>query len=211
MPSWQEAVSTAMSMASGKRVGRFPSLTNREASGLILFARQVMEYAVGQGHPVTFDWYAFALSALGWRKRGDVFDMSTAHQIANYPTSTELWSALEMMASQLDEAKVPFELVRDPGGTETTYKRIAEDAWQHMQRESPLDAQASTATANANKGNGGKSKPAASSTSTPATSRAVAPVPAGAARDRGERSSNGGDLGTIALIGLVALAIFADD
>lgn len=200
---WREAISFALSQAPGKRVGRFPTLTNREASGLILFARQVTEYAVGKGHPVSFDWYAFALTALGWRKSGDVFDMSTKQQISAFPASTELWGALEQLASRLDEAKVPFELVRDPTGTESTYKRLAEDAWTFMQRESPLDAAASQVTAQQRKASATASKPRA----IPASSSAQREQARGGGTDNGK---SGAGWGAVILIALVAYAATRD-
>jgi hypothetical protein len=197
-----------MSMASGKRTpAGFPQLTNREASGLILFARQVSEYATGKGHPLAFDWYAFALAALGWKQRGDLFDMSTAQQVKVYAPSTELWSALQAMGSKLDELQVPFELVRDPAGTEGTYKRIAEDAWAFMQRESPADASAAIATSAART----KQTPAMPATPHRQTPARELPVASAPRRERDRESDSGGGIGTILLIGLLAYAFSDDD
>jgi hypothetical protein len=141
MPSpttWQDAVSLAMSNAPGKRTAiGVPRISNTEASGLILFGAAVAAYAKATKHPFDFDWYGFGLPALGWRKPGDKFLMTAEQQQAEYPSSSELWSALQAAARQLDEQGVPFKLVRSPLGTPGTYAELARVAWERMKRESP--------------------------------------------------------------------------
>lgn len=145
--TWAEAVGLAMSNANTGRTGAgMPKLTNQQASGLIMFARDVMSYAASEGRPVAYDWYGYALPALGWEKRGDRFDTSAAHQAADYSTANALWMALQEIATQLDSAGIPFKLLSSPIGSASTYDALAKAAWVDMQANHPLDAEASKAT-----------------------------------------------------------------
>lgn len=131
----------AMSRAGdGRTPSGYPRISNLDASGLILFAREVGNYAAKRGSPIAFDWYGSALPALGWFTSGDKFKLDAKHQSAEYTASAQLWLALQQMARQLDESGVPFSLVRDVTGTTATYKQLAEDAWRQMRRESPAEA-----------------------------------------------------------------------
>lgn len=144
--TWTDAVGVAMSSTGDARTGAGnPKLTNQQASGLIMFARDVMAYAASQGRPVAYDWYGYALPALGWEKRGDRFDTTPAHQAADYPTANELWMALQEIATQLDSAGIPFKLLSSPVGSASTYDALARAAWVDMQANHPLDAEASKA------------------------------------------------------------------
>lgn len=145
--TWTDAIGMAMASANSGRTGAgMPKLTNQQASGLIMFARDVMAYAASQGRPVAYDWYGYALPALGWAKRGDRFDTTAGHQQAIYPTSNELWTALQEIATQLDSAAIPFKLTSSPIGSASTYDALAKAAWVDMQANHPLDAEASKQT-----------------------------------------------------------------
>ncbi len=111
-----------------------PKYTNREASGLIKFARNVVN-TFGKQPNVSlteWDWYAYALVALGWRKTGDKFKVDTSWQLQPYAASPQLRAALLTMAAELDEVSVPFK-PSDPRGTDATFRAMASDAWQAMQ------------------------------------------------------------------------------
>ena len=111
-----------------------PTLSNREASGLVSFARQVVNVFGRQTHLDPFDWYAWTLSVFGWTKPGDKFAVNTAHQLAAFPRAAELRAAIAKLGAQLDEAKIPFRLVVDPRGNDRSFRALAKDAWAVMQR-----------------------------------------------------------------------------
>lgn len=123
-----------------KRV-RSDKLTNREASGLIEFARAVYNKVVKTAGPsvalTPFDWFAYALPALGWFKKGDKFLMDVPHQLAQYPAALQLWTALLTLAGELDGQGVKFALPSgaDPKGSTKTYKQLALDAWDVLKKE----------------------------------------------------------------------------
>ncbi len=197
--NWTDAINVARGQASGKRTAAGnPTLTNTEASGLILFAREVAVRALIAAHPVTFDWYGFALSALGWRQAGDEFDMSARQRGATFADSNALWIALDAMARDLDAAHVPFKMVRDPTGTEGSYRELAKLAWAHMQEESPDVAAASERTTAARKARERASAPA---------KPARRDEPARAAR---REDSGGVGVGAVMLIALAAYAMFSE-
>lgn len=210
--TWKDAINFAIQRAGGTKMPGtgewsevdFPAITNRDASGLILFMRDAIVKLARAPIPAA-DWYGFALPALGWQKRGDVFNVGTQHQLARYFDGPRLWVALLNTATQLDAQGVPFKLVRDPAGTETTYNTMARDAWEHMQLESPADAAASVVTSNAKKNAG---QPAATVKRPPTTKAKPGsedrPVAPGRSEDRTVRDSGGN--GAIVVIALFALA-----
>jgi hypothetical protein len=122
---------------------RSDKLTNRDASGLIEFARAVYNKVTKTAGPnvalTPFDWYAYALPALGWFKSGDKFLMDTTHQLAQYPAALQLWTALLTLAGELDGQGVKFSIPSgaNPRGTLATYKQLATDAWDVMKKEAP--------------------------------------------------------------------------
>jgi peptidoglycan hydrolase-like protein with peptidoglycan-binding domain len=132
------------------------SWTNREASGIIAFARSAATTYAQQGITLSpFDWYVFALPALGWSHVGDRFKVDTQQQLQTYPQSTKLRLALLQMVTELDQAGQPFRLLVDPRGTNATFRALANDAWSRMQQVGEqasvlplqkLDEQPSTAT-----------------------------------------------------------------
>lgn len=113
------------------------TMTNQEASGLISFARSVFaKYGHKQDVAMTpFDWYAYALPALGWQHEGDKFKVDTKHQLAPYIAPLQLWETLNNIAHELDAQSIPFDMVTDPRGTDAGYKQLAKDAWTAMQAE----------------------------------------------------------------------------
>lgn len=115
------------------KFGDKPSYTNREASGLIRLARSMFNTYDKQPVPLTlYDWYAYALPALGWFKDGDKFKVDTKHQLQPYAASPQLRAALVTLASELDEASVPFKMIVDPRGTDAVFRALANDAWAAM-------------------------------------------------------------------------------
>jgi hypothetical protein len=113
-----------------------PSLTNREAAGLIGFARALYNKHVKQQPPIfltPFDWYPFGLTALGWAKPGDKFKIDTTHQLQPYGNVAQLRAALGAMTKDLDTAQIPFALIVDPRGTDAVFRALASDAWTAMQ------------------------------------------------------------------------------
>jgi hypothetical protein len=118
---------------------RSDKLTNRDASGLIQFARAVYNKTIKDGGPnialTPFDWYGYALPALGWSKPGDKFRDDSAHQLAQYPAAVQLWTALLTLAGELDAQGVKFSTPVSPKGTAKTYKQLALDAWNVMKGE----------------------------------------------------------------------------
>lgn len=109
--------------------------TNRDAAGLIGFARAAFNrYRLKYGL-TPFDWYAFALPALGWRKPGDKFDTSAKWQAQPYPARDLLVRALTTFANELDSQGQPFEMVVPPVGTDAKFRALASDAWKVMQTE----------------------------------------------------------------------------
>lgn len=185
MPTWNEALSFAMTQtSSAKRTAAgYPQLDNREASGLILFARDVAAYARKQGIPFDLDWYALALPALGWSKPGDKFVMTVPHQLSAYAASSALWTVLGELARKLDAAGVAFKMVRDPAGTSATYQQLASAAWARMKAESPQLAS--------------KAKGASTSSSSAASTE--------------QSDSQGGGSGGAILLLLAGLALMMDD
>lgn len=114
-----------------------PTLTNREASGLIRFGRSVFA-AYGRKPSIAltpFDWYAFALPALGWFQQGDKFKVDDAQQLAPYPTPLQLWEQLNGMARELDDQGVTFRMVTDPRGNTTGFRALANEAWTAMKAD----------------------------------------------------------------------------
>ncbi|MGD9603916.1 MAG: hypothetical protein AB7O21_19550 [Gammaproteobacteria bacterium] len=113
------------------------NLTNRDAAGLIQFARLVYnKYVKKQNVALTpYDWYRFAVAALGWFKRGDKFKIDVKQQLLPYPkeAADPLKLSLATMARELDEAGVPFEMVTDPRGNDASFRKLAKDAWAAMQ------------------------------------------------------------------------------
>lgn len=112
-----------------------PKYTNREASGLISFARAVVaRYGKQPNVALTdWDWYAYALPALGWQRSGDKFKVDTKWQLQPYVANRQLRDALLTMAAELDEASVPFAAPVDPRGTDAGFRQLAVDAWTVMQ------------------------------------------------------------------------------
>lgn len=135
-----------------KSIGR---LNNRQAAGLVNFARRTVS-TFGKTHDVpAFDWYTFALPALGYFKLGDKFKIDTAWQLQTLPEAHEnaIASALTSIANALDGQGVPFRAVVDPRGTDAIFRALAKDAWSVMQRlrkegkdESGKDGSANTIT-----------------------------------------------------------------
>ncbi|HLF10667.1 MAG TPA: hypothetical protein VJA26_05590 [Gammaproteobacteria bacterium] len=113
-----------------------PSWTNREASGLIRFARSLVNTFIKEPDVslTPWDWYAYALPALGWDKPGDKFKIDTKHQLQTYPASAQLRAALVTLTSELDDAGKPFRLIVDPRGTDAVFRQLAKDAWAAMQQ-----------------------------------------------------------------------------
>jgi len=118
-----------------KQIDR-PSYTNRDASGVIGFARALFNtYAKEPSVALSpWDWYAFALPALGWGKPGDRFKVDTAHQLGAYRFTKELRASLATMARELDAANVPFRMLVDPRGTDKGFRKLALDAWDAMKQ-----------------------------------------------------------------------------
>lgn len=113
-----------------------PSWTRREAAGLILLTRATFNVFEPQPNITltNFDWYPYALAALGWEKSGDKFQVSTAFQLQPAPRYLydQLRAALTNMANELDDQRVPFRLIRDPRATVETFKQLAAEAWAAM-------------------------------------------------------------------------------
>lgn len=126
MTTWTEAL---------KQIDK-PTFTNREASGVIGFARATFrQYSKEPNVSLSpWDWYAFALPALGWSKPGDRFKVDTAHQLQPYTYSKQLRDSLQRMAGELDAGAVPFKLLVDPRGTDKGYRQLALDAWAAMKQ-----------------------------------------------------------------------------
>lgn len=130
---WSDAIKQVSKGAKGIA----PSWTNREASGLIGFARAAYN-TFGKAAAVALtpiDWYAFTLPALGWLQVGDKFKIDTAHQLSPYPASAQLAAALGQLATELDAQGVKFRVLIDPRGTDKTFRALATDAWTAMQQE----------------------------------------------------------------------------
>jgi len=112
------------------------TFTNREAAGVIGFARALFNtYAKDPKAALApWDWYAFALPALGWGKPGDKFKIDTKQQLLSYPYSKELRASMTAMATELDTAGIPFRLLVDPRGTDKVFRKLATDAWAAMKQ-----------------------------------------------------------------------------
>jgi hypothetical protein len=122
-------------------------LTNRDAAGLIEFARAVWR-AYDKDKNVAFpafDWYPWALLALGYFKLGDKFKIDTAFQLSPFAKSLELWEQLNGIAQSLDAAGIPFRAVVDPRGTDKGFRKLASDAWGAMKTLRAADATAAAA------------------------------------------------------------------
>ncbi len=126
-----------------KQVANRGVLTNLDAAGAIEFARAVYRTYDKGGRLTPYDWYAFALPALGWTRTGDQFDMSKAWQLRPYSAKEYLVAALQKLAAELDLLGVAFKLVRNPRGTAAVFKELARDAWEVMKVQYPHEAQAS--------------------------------------------------------------------
>ncbi len=112
-----------------------PTWSNREASGIILFAREVVRlYGKGEGFQ-GFDWYPYALTALGWKHPGDKFKVTAAHQALPYGDSAPLRASLKWIATTLDAEGRPFQMVADPRGSDASFRKLAADAWAQMQAD----------------------------------------------------------------------------
>jgi len=124
MTTWTTAIETI----------KKPSLSNREASGLVNLARAALRSFGGKLRDVKVDWYQLALWALDYFKPGDKFKIDTAHQLAPYPNPLELWEQLNGLAKQLDDAGVEFRqpTTIDPRGTPGGFRQLAHDAWELM-------------------------------------------------------------------------------
>jgi len=126
-----------------KSIGR---LDNRQAAGLINFARVTVN-GFGKTHDVPqFDWYAFALPVLGWNKPGDKFKVDTAWQLQRVPESLEnaIAAKLSELANSLDGQGVPFKALTDPRGTNGIFRALAKDAWAVMKQLGEVNAPTST-------------------------------------------------------------------
>ena len=113
-----------------------PTWTNRDASGIVSFARAVFRtYSKDPNVSLSpWDWYPFALPALGWSKPGDKFVMTTTHQLQPYAFTTQLRAAVAKMAGELDAAGIAAKMLADPRGTAAGYKQLALDAWEAMKQ-----------------------------------------------------------------------------
>jgi len=148
MGQWSDALAKFKQVAGARGNvpgAALPRLSNRDTSGVLLFARSAAAYERDHGDPsASFDWYGFALPALGWLKTGDKFIMTDDQMAADYPRAVELWVALDVLATQLDAKGVPFEVskVGTPAATDNTYRKLAADAWDVMQKSDPASAHA---------------------------------------------------------------------
>jgi hypothetical protein len=141
MPTWSDAYKFVADRVASK------GLSNRDAAGLILFARRADKLLKANADPLNiaaqdrglFNWYANSLQALGWAKRGDRFDMSDAWQKQPYVDPNQLMAELGNLASMLDAAHVPFK-VEDPSGSDAKYRTLALDAYHTMQKLDPASA-----------------------------------------------------------------------
>jgi len=145
MTTWSDAYNFVAARVASK------GLSNRDAAGLILFARKAQAKLKAAADPLdisareAFDWYPDALLALGWAKRGDRFDMSEAWQKQPYVDSGQLMAELANLAGLLDRYHVAFH-VEDPSGSAAKYKQVALDAYHLMQKLDPASADAPPAT-----------------------------------------------------------------
>lgn len=110
-------------------------VTNRDAAGLISFARSAYKRYQQKYALTPFDWYSYALPALGWYEKGDKFAINAKRQAMTYPVAELLWVALDRFADELDKQGQPFEMVTNPVGTDAKFKQLATDAWDVMKRE----------------------------------------------------------------------------
>ena len=150
MGAWSDALAKVRTLAAtrGNVPGTtLPQITNRDASGLLLFARAATAWARDHGKPdATFDWYGFALPALGFRATGDKFKIDEAQQLAPYSEAAGLWTALDVLATQFDAAGVPFDVskVGSPMGSDTSFRKLASDAWDVMKKSDPAAREGQT-------------------------------------------------------------------
>jgi hypothetical protein len=107
-------------------------LSNRDAGGLIMFGKNLLEVAQYQGYPVEYHWFGLALKALGWRKTGDQFNTSQKWQMApfkagtdHYKTRSSLLLSLMDLARKLDEQGYPYSVAHEQG-----FDRIPEGEWR---------------------------------------------------------------------------------
>jgi hypothetical protein len=127
--TWTEA----LRKIAGRRKATSP-ITNAEASGLILFARELARHLANG-----WDWYGYATPALAWNKRGDRFDTSARNARATYPAAPHLFAALVDLAMRADAAGLPVKLYRDPQGSLSTLGELAREAWKFQAVAFPDD------------------------------------------------------------------------
>jgi hypothetical protein len=131
-----------------KQASKQKAITNRDASGLILFGRAAQQLLLQHADPLdisasqAFDWYVNALQDMGWAQRGDRFIMTEAWQKTPYVDPAQLMAELSNLAALLDAHHIPFKVLRDPHGTAATYKALALDAYHKMQLIDPPSADA---------------------------------------------------------------------
>jgi hypothetical protein len=113
---WSEAL---------ERVRR-PDITNRDAAGLIVFVRKAHRRYAGKYGLAPFDWLGFALPVLGWTRQGDRLVVTKRQQGAPYELADALWTAIDDLAVELDDAGQPFELVSMLPGTAAHVRELAE-------------------------------------------------------------------------------------
>ena len=138
--NWHDAFGYIAKQAASKQ------MSNRDAAGLILFARAAQRLLEANADPLNvvpsmaFDWYHSALLGLGWAKRGDQFVMTEKWQKSPYVDPTQLLAELQSLADMLDAQHVPFKMIRNPSGNSEAYKSMALDAYHLMQRLDPQSA-----------------------------------------------------------------------
>lgn len=138
--TWHDAFTVIAGRAAKRQ------MTNRDAAGLILFARAAQRLLEAHADPLNvapsmaFDWYRNALLTLGWAKHGDKFVMTDNWQKQPYVDAGQLLAELDSLASMLDAAHVPFKMLRNPQGDAAAYKQLALDAYHLMQRLDPTSA-----------------------------------------------------------------------
>ncbi len=123
MGQWSDALNRLR--ASGDERGRTPlgnpKISNREASGLILFARAATAFARDHGLPgASFDWQTFG---------AQIGDGSEASQLLDFPAAEQLWTTLQAMADAFDAGAIQLDLSRigSPAGTDATVRKLRAD------------------------------------------------------------------------------------
>lgn len=172
--NWHDAFGYIAKQAASKQ------MTNRDAAGLILFARAAQRLLEAHADPLNvapsmaFDWYRSALLGLGWAKHGDQFVMTDKWQKSPYVDPTQLVAELGTLADMLDAQHVPFKMLRNPSGNAEAYKSMALDAYHLMQKLDPASADVHGPPMH--KPGKPKSSGASSPASKPKASDAVQPV-----------------------------------